>query len=68
MLERKPPIFCDNCSSLALATLDDAPLCAECLMAALAVADKQNEAAEILPLQIQVRESLELSISVHSKP
>ena len=27
----KPPIFCDDCASLALATLDDAPLCAKCL-------------------------------------
>jgi hypothetical protein len=67
MLEHKPPIFCDNCSSLALATVDDAPLCAECMMAALALADQQNEPAEIMPLQIQLRDSIEKSISVLSK-
>ena len=67
MLENKPPIFCDNCSSLALATVDDAPLCAECMMAALALADQQNEPAEIMPLQIQVDDSIEKSVSVLSK-
>lgn len=30
-----PPIFCDNCSCLALAELDDAPLCGSCLINAL---------------------------------
>ena len=28
-----PPIFCDQCATLALAMLDGAPLCAKCLMA-----------------------------------
>jgi hypothetical protein len=27
----QPPIFCDECASLALAILDSAPLCAKCL-------------------------------------
>ncbi len=31
----RPPIFCDDCATLALATLDDAPLCADCLQALL---------------------------------
>lgn len=31
----RPPVFCDDCASLALATLDDAPLCAKCLQALL---------------------------------
>ncbi len=32
----QPPIFCDHCAALAFATLDDAPLCAECLQKKLA--------------------------------
>lgn len=31
----QPPIFCDDCASLALAMLDDAPLCAKCLRESL---------------------------------
>jgi hypothetical protein len=27
-----PPIYCDECATLALATLDGAPLCAKCLL------------------------------------
>jgi hypothetical protein len=29
------PVFCDNCSNLALAEFDGAPLCAECLLYAV---------------------------------
>ena len=27
-----PPIYCDECATLALATLDGAPLCSKCLL------------------------------------
>ena len=29
------PIFCDNCSALAFAELDTAPLCMDCLLKAV---------------------------------
>jgi hypothetical protein len=37
----RPPIFCDDCASLAMATLDDAPLCAKCLQAQLNRSDSK---------------------------
>lgn len=36
MDELKPPLFCDNCSSLCFAEIDGAILCAECLLAVIA--------------------------------
>ncbi len=46
----RPPIFCDDCASLALATLDDAPLCAKCLQALLSRSDSAT-LKRIEPLQ-----------------
>ena len=46
----KPPIFCDDCASLALATVDDAPLCANCLQARLSRSEIRAT-ARIEPLQ-----------------
>jgi len=35
------PVFCDNCPTLAFVSLDDSPLCHECL--ARHVADKDSD-------------------------
>ena len=48
------PIFCDNCSSLALASLDGAPLCAACLEAAIdQLDDSAVSRARIEPLAFE---------------
>ena len=48
----KPPIFCDECASLALATMEDAPLCAQCLQALLETGGF-SIAQKIEPLKFQ---------------
>ena len=45
------PIFCDNCAALALAELDSAPLCGECLVKAVKRAGKNPIASRIEPLK-----------------
>ena len=50
------PIFCDNCATLALAELDDAPLCENCLMDAVNHSADQKIANKI------ARASLRLNI------
>ena len=45
------PIFCDNCSLLALATLDGAPLCLDCLQAALKGISNPKMFGKINPLK-----------------
>ncbi len=49
---RKPPIYCDNGPTLALAELDGAPLCAECLIRAIRVNDGRRSVAKISPLDL----------------
>jgi hypothetical protein len=59
-----PPIFCDDCASLALAKLDSAPLCASCLYKAL----KRNAGLGIIekiePLEF---ENITMSCSIEDK-
>ena len=45
------PIFCDNCSALALAELDAAPLCEKCLAKAVDRIDGIHLASRIEPLK-----------------
>ena len=47
------PIFCDNCATLALAELDDAPLCESCLMDAVNQSADRQIANRIAPLQFR---------------
>ncbi len=50
---KKPPVFCDNCSSLALAEADGAPLCAGCLTAFVLAAPSAQMAEQIVPLELK---------------
>lgn len=43
------PIFCDNCPTLAFASLNDALLCETCLLEAL----KRDEVLNIKPLKFR---------------
>jgi hypothetical protein len=45
-------VFCDDCSSLALAELDGAPLCEACILAAVAGATEHSLAGRIAPLHL----------------
>jgi hypothetical protein len=47
-----PPVFCDECSSLALAELDGAPLCLACILAALEREAEPALAGRIEPLHL----------------
>ncbi|MCP4604535.1 MAG: hypothetical protein GY847_29105 [Proteobacteria bacterium] len=47
------PIFCDNCSSLALAELDGAPLCEHCLLEAVQQSKDLQLIRKITPLCFQ---------------
>jgi hypothetical protein len=50
---RKPPVFCDLCSRLAVAELDAAPLCTRCLLAELAALGEAGRRPEdIVPLEL----------------
>jgi hypothetical protein len=49
----EPPIFCDNCPTLALAELDAAPLCDACLLEAVRSSDDDRIADKIAPLQFR---------------
>lgn len=51
MNDLKPPLFCDNCSSLCFAELDGAILCAECLLAAVATAGDKGLLRRIVPIE-----------------
>jgi hypothetical protein len=51
MNDLRPPMFCDNCSSLCFAELDGAILCAECLLAALATAGDGSLVRRIAPIE-----------------
>lgn len=44
------PIFCDNCSLLALASLDGAPLCIDCLQEELIKRNDPRLVDKICPL------------------
>ncbi len=46
-----PPIFCDNCSSLAVAELDGAPLCIRCLLETLKRGEYSIISDHIAPLE-----------------
>ncbi len=48
------PIFCDNCSLLALAVLDGAPLCIRCLQSELALSEDPNHVNKISPLEFEL--------------
>lgn len=47
------PIFCDHCSLLALAELDGAPLCAECLLDEIKKTDDPKLLLKIHPLLVR---------------
>ena len=49
---RQAPLFCDNCSSLAMAELDDMLLCAECLLLAVSSTRDKQLTARIKPLRL----------------
>ncbi len=49
----QPPIFCDNCSTLALAELEGAPLCEHCLLDALRDSRDLSFIDGITPLRFQ---------------
>jgi len=53
MRESKPPVFCDQCPLLALALLDGAPVCTECLAAALASEGIDALAGRVEPLRFK---------------
>lgn len=44
--------FCDNCSSLALAVMDSAPLCLSCMVEELKKSDDKHLIYKIQPLPI----------------
>jgi hypothetical protein len=48
------PIFCDNCSALAMAELDTAPLCEKCLLRAVNRSTDLEIAERIEPLKFNV--------------
>ncbi len=58
------PIFCDNCATLALAELDDAPLCERCLMEAIQGSDDREIALKVTPLRFKEPRSLSKSFSL----
>ena len=50
---RRPPVFCDNCANMALAELDGAPLCFECLTAAqISAAARGEPLGHVEPLSL----------------
>jgi hypothetical protein len=51
MNQPRPPLFCDNCSSLCFAELDGAFLCAACLLAAIAKEGGTTVAHRIAPIE-----------------
>ena len=51
-----PPIFCEECASLALATLDSVPLCANCLRRALQASADPVANHNIEPLDFECQE------------
>ncbi|MDD5306425.1 MAG: hypothetical protein PHU25_03810 [Deltaproteobacteria bacterium] len=48
----EPPIFCDECPKLAMAVLDHARLCADCLLAAVRGRDESWVKAHLAPLEL----------------
>ena len=51
MLEKKEPIYCNRCGNrLALANLDDLPLCPGCLTQAISMSDDSTITGKITPL------------------
>ena len=50
---RTVPIFCDTCSCLALAELDGAPLCTDCLLSAVRDRNPEETTATIAPLTLE---------------
>ena len=62
---RTLPIFCDNCNALALAELDNAPMCIQCLMEELgANKDAAYTFTEIRPLHVSYPEAYQNHISL----
>jgi len=47
-----PPMFCDNCSYLAMAVLEGAPLCMGCLMEELKSSSNPSLVNEVKPLDL----------------
>ena len=52
MKKDQMPIFCDNCSNLALAELDCSPLCLACLSAHISKAKSPSMIRQTKPLSI----------------
>ncbi len=46
------PIFCNKCSSLALAKLDDSPLCLSCLLETIKVSGDPYLVDKTQPLEL----------------
>jgi hypothetical protein len=54
-LESEMPIFCDNCSTLAVAAFGDELLCTDCLLEAVRrAADPEAAAASIRPICVHL--------------
>ena len=51
MNDLRPPLFCDNCSSLCFAELDGSILCAECLLEVIAEEGGAAVARRIAPIE-----------------
>jgi hypothetical protein len=58
------PIFCDNCSALALAELDAAPLCERCLVKAVDRAKSVHIISQIEPLKFNQPKFITKSFSM----
>jgi len=63
MVDLKPPLFCDNCSSLTFAELDGEFLCAECLLAAIAAAGEPGLTRRISPIEFILPAAAEPPVS-----
>ena len=49
----KPPLFCDNCSSFAMAELDGVYLCSGCLMRVLLSSADASLFDKIVPIELK---------------
>ncbi len=57
------PIFCDNCSGLAMAEFDNAFLCALCLFKAVDLTEEKNAPFKIRPLKLTLESFMEKKVT-----
>ncbi|MCP4604092.1 MAG: hypothetical protein GY847_26815 [Proteobacteria bacterium] len=53
MIKSKPPLSCNKCSFLALAVLDEVPLCLSCLIEAVKMSADPYFIYKIEPLELE---------------